>query len=149
MSGVVVEITDDRGTVIAPDALAAAEHVHRQLRPRLHADYARQMARVFACGARMMACMQDGSVVGVAIYRVYENTAEGIKLYVDDLVTDQTRRSQGVGKRLLDALKAKARAHGAQSFALDSGVQRAQAHKFYFREGLVVTSFSFKQHLEE
>ena len=32
-------------------------------------------------------------------------------------------------------------------FALDSGTHRTQAHKFYFREGLVLNSFHFAKAL--
>ncbi|MBD0336919.1 MAG: GNAT family N-acetyltransferase, partial [Cyanobacteria bacterium Co-bin13] len=31
---------------------------------------------------------------------------------------------------------------------LDSGVHRAEAHRFYFREGLVITSFHFAKPLQ-
>jgi GNAT superfamily N-acetyltransferase len=79
---------------------------------------------------------------------VYENTFDGRKLYVDDLVTDQAKRSQGVGSALLTYLENKARSLGCESLCLDSGVQRDQAHKFYFREGFIVTSFSFKKKLK-
>jgi hypothetical protein len=41
-----------------------------------------------------------------------------------------------------------ARAAGCLRFTLDSGVQRSQAHKFYFREGMTVTSFHFGMSLD-
>jgi len=34
-----------------------------------------------------------------------------------------------------------------RAYDLDSGTQRTQAHKFYFREGMVVTSFHFAKKL--
>jgi len=37
----------------------------------------------------------------------------------------------------------------ADAFTLDSGVQRNQAHKFYFREGMTITSFHFTQVLSD
>jgi hypothetical protein len=42
-----------------------------------------------------------------------------------------------------------ARESGCANFNLDSGTQRQQAHKFYFREGLVVTSFHFAKPLTD
>ena len=45
------------------------------------------------------------------------------------------RRSQGVGKELLDAAKDWARERGATHLELDSGDTRADAHRFYEREG--------------
>ena len=39
------------------------------------------------------------------------------------------------------------RERGCDVLALDSGTQRQQAHKFYFREGLVVGAFHFSKKL--
>ncbi len=144
----IVEITDDAGAVVAPDWFAKAEPVHRQLRTALPSDYAGKMKRVFAGGARMCVAVDGADVTGVAVYRVHENTFQGRQLYVDDLVTDEKRRSTGVGRALLSYLEQKARAADLENLALDSGTQRQQAHKFYFREGMVVTSFHFGKRLK-
>jgi GNAT superfamily N-acetyltransferase len=66
-------------------------------------------------------------------------------MYVDDLVTDETRRSTGVGHALMEHLQDIARAAGCEQYTLDSGTHRQQAHKFYFREGMVISSFHFKK----
>ena len=144
----IVEVTDGSGAVVAPDWFAKAEAVHRQLRTALPADYAAKMRRVFAGGARMCVAVDGPVVAGVAVYRVYENTFQGRQLYVDDLVTDEKQRSSGVGRALLSYLEQKARAADLENLALDSGTQRQQAHKFYFREGMVVTSFHFGKRLK-
>ena len=143
----VLEITSAAGEVIAPVEFAKAERVHRQLRPGLPADYLGKMRRVFAGGGRYCVALEDGEVAGVAVYRIHENTADGVKMYVDDLVTDETRRSGGVGKALMDYLQEVARKAGCECYTLDSGTFRQQAHKFYFREGMVITSFCFKKPL--
>jgi GNAT superfamily N-acetyltransferase len=139
----IIAVTDDDGTVVAPDWLARAETVHRQLRHQLPPDYARKMARVFAGGGRMVIAAANGAVRGVSVYRVYENTFNGVQLYVDDLVTDAAQRSAGVGHALMEWLEIKGRDLGCQVCSLDSGTQRHQAHKFYFREGMLITSFHF------
>jgi GNAT superfamily N-acetyltransferase len=144
----IIEINGEDGRVIAADWLARAESVHRQLRPQLPADYAAKMRRVFAAGARMCVAAEGDRVVGVAVHRVFENTVDGVQMYVDDLVSDETTRSRGIGKALLDHLQRSARAAGCAKFNLDSGTQRQQAHKFYFREGMVVTSFHFAKPLD-
>jgi len=144
----IVEITDDQGRVAAPDWLEKAEAVHRQLRTALPSAYEAKMRRVFSGGARMCVAVEGGAVAGVAVYRMYENTFAGKQLYVDDLVTDEARRSTGVGRALLGYLEEKARAAGLDTLSLDSGTQRQQAHKFYFREGMVVTSFHFGKKLK-
>ena len=148
----IIEIGDASGRVIAPDWLIKAEAVHRQLRPGLPADYAGRMAQVLAAGARMCVAVAAGTeteeVICVAVWRVIENTYEGRRLYVDDLVSDESRRSRGAGKAMLDWLEARARQLGCGVLALDSGVQRSRAHHFYFREGMHIPAFCFRKGLE-
>ncbi|MBI5900113.1 MAG: GNAT family N-acetyltransferase [Rhodocyclales bacterium] len=142
-----VDVTGASGEILAPDWLARAENVHRQLRDRLPLDYSRRLAEVFAGGARMMLATQGDAVRGVAVWRVIQNTYEGSRLYVDDLVTDATHRSRGVGCFLLGGLEVRARELGCDVIALDSGTQRTAAHRFYFREGFVIPSFCFRKSL--
>ena len=143
----VVDITGPGGELAEPGWLARAEGVHRQLRDRLPQDYARRMLAVFACGGRMSVAVAAEAVLGVAVWRLIENTYEGRRLYVDDLVTDADCRSRGVGRFLLEALEERARALGCDVIALDSGTQRTGAHRFYFREGFVIPSFCFRKSL--
>ena len=143
----IVDINDANGSVAEPAWLAAAESVHRQLRPHLPQDYAGKMHRVFADGARMCVAVRGDRVVGVAVHRVHENTVDGVQMYVDYLVSDEAQLSQGIGNALMEHLQHLARAAGCAKFNLDSGTQRQQAHKFYFREGMVVTSFHFAKPL--
>jgi GNAT superfamily N-acetyltransferase len=87
--------------------------------------------------------------VAVAGFRIMEMLATGRTLYVDDLVTDESRRSRGHGKAMLDWLQQYAREAGCRTFSLDSGTLRQEAHAFYFRERLRVTSFHFARKLAE
>ena len=50
---------------------------------------------------------------------------------------------------LLGALRDLARQQDCAWLHLDSGVQRKQAHKFYFREGMTVSSFHFPEKLTD
>ncbi|MGI8649755.1 MAG: GNAT family N-acetyltransferase, partial [Rubrobacter sp.] len=63
------------------------------------------------------------------------------------LVTSEDARSGGVGKAMLDWLEAEARQNGCVSLQLDSGVQRAEAHRFYFRERMTIASYHFTKEL--
>ena len=125
--------------------LGRAEPIHRQLRPRLPADYAAKMQRVFAGGARLLLALDDqaAGVLGLAVWRAYEDTANGLKLYVDDLVTDEEQRSRGVGRALIGWIDEEARRIGADAVILDSGTQRTRAHRFYLREGFEIRGFTF------
>jgi hypothetical protein len=143
----IIDINDSRGAIVDAAFLARAERVHRQLRPRLPADYRATMERVFAGGGRLVVAARGDDVVGVAVYRVYENTCDGVNMYVDDLVTDEATRSTGVGHALMEHMQKIARASGCQAYRLDSGTHREQAHKFYFREGLTITAFRLSRKL--
>ena len=67
---------------------------------------------------------------------------------MDDLVSDAAHRSRGIGSALLRQLERQARALNCHVLALDSGTQRTDAHRFYFREGMVIPSFSFRKTLK-
>ncbi len=140
----IVEVSAENGQITGAEWLGRAEPVHRQLRPHLPADYATKMARVLR-DARMALAVEADAVLGLAVYRWHENTYDGLKFYVDDLVTDESRRSEGVGHALIVHLEGVARNLGAGGLVLDSGTQRTQAHRFYFREGFVIPSFNFKK----
>lgn len=143
----VVAVTDASGAVVNADMMGAAEGVHRQLRPNLPADYAERMKQVFASGAEMAVAVVDGRVAGITVFRVMEKTFSGRELYCDDLVTDEKQRSKGVGRALIAYMEALGRGRGCDMLALDSGTQRQQAHKFYFREQMPITAFHFSKKL--
>ena len=144
----IVDVTDAGGRVVEPLWLGRAEAVHRQLRTTLPTDYAGRLAQVFANGGRLAVAAEGETVAGVALWRLVENTYEGRRLYVDDLVTDEAQRSRGVGRALLGHLESKARQLDCNVLALDSGAQRAAAHKFYFREGMHIPGFCFRKDLK-
>jgi GNAT superfamily N-acetyltransferase len=144
-----IEITDAGGAIVRPDWLERAQGIHRQLRPALPADYRDKMRRVFAGGGRMMVAAEGEAVCGLAVWRMHENTAIGLHLYVDDLVTDEARRSRGVGHALMQWLEQRAQELTCVALVLDSGTQRTRAHRFYFREGMAVVCFNFTKDLRQ
>jgi len=143
----IIRITDDTRQVVEPQWLARAERVHRQLRPSLPAEYVARMRCIFETGGEMCVAVSGGEVLGVAVFRSFDNTHHGKRFYVDDLVTDEMRRSSGVGRALLRFLEGLARARGGDSIDLDSGTHRGRAHRFYFREDFVIPSFVFRKDL--
>lgn len=144
----IVSVTDATGRIVEPIWLERAETVHRQLRPMLPIGYVERLSQVFVNGGRMALLVEGDRVLAVALWRLIENTYEGRRLYVDDLVSDEACRSQGVGKRLADWLEQQAKSSGCDVLALDSGVQRQRAHRFYFREGMHIPSFCFRKALK-
>lgn len=119
------------------------------LRPLLVAEeFIARVNAQQAQGYRLAYVEHEGAVVAVAGFRITEILASGRTLYVDDLVTDPAHRSHGHGKAMLDWLQEHAREAGCETFSLDSGTQRWEAHAFYFRERMRVTSFHFAKKLD-
>jgi GNAT superfamily N-acetyltransferase len=128
--------------------LEDALDVLRELRPHLTAaSFAAVYAEGHPQGLRFTAACDGGRCVGVAGWRIVATTASLRKLYVDDLVTTAAHRSTGVGRALLGALAQRAEAAGCAALDLDSNVQRADAHRFYMREGLTISAFHFARGL--
>ena len=63
---------------------------------------------------------------------------------MEDFAVDPGRRSQGIGKALLEAMRGWARERGATHLELDSADARLDAHRFYEREGADPGSRSFR-----
>jgi GNAT superfamily N-acetyltransferase len=117
-----------------------------QLRPGVSADaYLPTVRRMMESdGYRLAAVVEQGVVRAVAGYRYMEMLYCGKIMYVDDLNTDSHCRSRGYGKLLLDWLKHEAKTNDCRELHLDSGVQREQTHRFYFRERLTVNCYHFR-----
>ena len=115
-----------------------------QLRTHLdRAGFVDQVVRQQLEGFRLAFLEDRGEVKAVAGFRTMELLYSGKTLYVDDLVTDENARSKGYGDRLFDWLVDLARIQGCQHFTLDSGVQRFDAHRFYFRKRMRISSYHF------
>ena len=120
--------------------------VMQALRP--HLDESSFVARVRfqeQTGYRLVFVETSGISVAAAGFRIGENLAWGRFLYVDDLVTLPGERSHGYGKALLDWLENYAAREGCGQLHLDSGIQRKDAHRFYEREGLKISSYHFNK----
>jgi GNAT superfamily N-acetyltransferase len=118
--------------------------VLKQLRPhREETAMVTQIIRQQAAGYLLAYVESEQVVRAVAGYRYGENLAYGKFMYVDDLVTNSDDRSQGLGKFLFDWLVSAAREHGCEVLALDSGVQRYGAHRFYLTNRMDIVSHHF------
>jgi len=123
--------------------------VMAQLRPHLVKDeFVARVRRMLAEGFHLAFLEDAGAVCAVAGYRCYDKLFSGRNLYVDDLVTDAARRSEGHGAALLHWLAQEARRQGCVQLELDSGVQRFEAHRFYFRERMHVSAYHFVVNLK-
>jgi GNAT superfamily N-acetyltransferase len=105
---------------------------------------ARLADAIAGAGAEVLVAEVDGAVAGfVTVYDEFDSVRFGHRAWVEDLAVDPGRRSQGIGKALLDAAKDWARDRGATHLELDSAATRADAHRFYDREEPAWKSVSF------
>jgi GNAT superfamily N-acetyltransferase len=131
------------------EEILACYDVLAGLRPHLaRADFLATVRAMQADGLRLACIRESGRVVAVAGYRISTNLFCGRHLYVDDLVTAESERSQGHGKALLAWLRELAVEEDCEVFHLDSGVQRKRAHAFYEREGMDLSSYHFSVRLK-
>lgn len=135
----VVKVTTD-------EEILATREVMRQLRTNVPFDeYLATVRRMMETEGYQLAAIYEGhDVRAVAGYRLMEMLYCGKIMYVDDLNTDERYRSRGYGRELMDWLKGEARAHGCGQLHLDSGVQREDTHRFYFRERLTINCYHFR-----
>ena len=131
------------------EEIQATFPVVNQLRPHLDEDeYLTTVRRMEDKeGYRVSAVFEDERVCCVAGYRFMELLAYGKVLYVDDLVTEEAARSRNFGGCMIGWLADEARSKGCKMLHLDSGVQRHAAHRFYFREGMNISSYHFARDL--
>ena len=127
------------------EEILSTREVMLQLRPHIRADdYLPTVRRMMESdGYRLVAATNGGGVTAVAGYRLMEMLYCGRLLYVDDLVSAETARSAGYGHALIECLKNEGRALGCAELHLDSGVQRKDAHRFYFRERFSIAGYHF------
>jgi GNAT superfamily N-acetyltransferase len=124
---------------------AACYPLMRQLRPHLESEavFLARWQRQVTQGYRMLALWHDGRPVALAGFRVQENLVHGAHFYVDDLVTDETLRSAGHGKQVMDRLKEEGRRLGCDRLVLDTPLTNVLGHRFYYRNGLLAAALRF------
>ena len=117
-----------------------------QVRPHLQRDeFVDRIRQQMNSGYKLAFVETENRVVAVAGFRLSECLAKGKFLYVDDLVVEEVVRSKSYGQQLFQWLIEYAQQHNCQQLELDSGVQRFDAHRFYFRQRMSITSYHFSR----
>ena len=118
------------------EAIAAAFPFVLQLRPRLRDGGAAGFVRVVRLqardGYRLFGAFRADRLVGLAGVRIAHTLSRGPHLFVDDLVTDESVRGQGVGTAFVRWLRGHAAEQGLPRVYLDI---REAARRFYERLG--------------
>lgn len=116
----------------------------QQLRPEYQlSELEKQVNRQLQQGYLVAYVKEDQDMLAVAGFSISEKLGWGKHLYIDDLVANEQKRSQGAGALLMDWLKDYAKQQGCEQIHLDSGVNRFAAHKFYLRENFTISSHHF------
>jgi GNAT superfamily N-acetyltransferase len=101
-------------------------------------------------GYRLFALFEADEIVSVAGVAIRTNFYNGRHLFVYDLVTREDHRSEGYGTRLMEFAEEWARDRGCESFTLESGLWREDAHRFYEDDlDMDRYCYTFKKELDE
>lgn len=98
---------------------------------------------------RLFALSDQDEIVAVIGFKPMITLYYGRFIWVCDLVSDQHKRSKGYGGKLLTYVENWATENGYENIALSSGLQRADAHRFYEdKMGYYKVSYVFKKTLK-
>ncbi|MGD0247675.1 MAG: GNAT family N-acetyltransferase [Candidatus Limnocylindrales bacterium] len=117
--------------------------VHRPCTP---AQVRSRLARLAATGVdRVLVAVVDGRVVGFAgVTYAWLFHADVPTARLMSIVIDESCRGQGIGRWLVEASVAQARAWGCDRLELTSRLERAGSHSFYETVGFTHTSKKFQ-----
>ena len=123
--------------------------VMQELRPHLTdvEAFVEQVFRQGEQGFRLLALIEHGQVIGLAGFRVTENTLYGRFVYIDDLVVTASQQRRELGAGLLEEVRRRTRALRYRYLVLDTGLHMPLAQRFYFRQGLLAKGMHFTQDL--
>jgi ribosomal protein S18 acetylase RimI-like enzyme len=84
--------------------------------------------------SQFVARADDGSIVGVSTLAVFR-IPTGLRAWIEDVITDEAARGQGVGEALTRAMVERARELGCTTVDLTSRPSREAANRLYQRVG--------------
>lgn len=118
--------------------------IMQQLRPKYTLEKLVELMNQQRKSGYQLVYVCDGeAILCVAGFVTGHKLGWGSYLYIDDLVTDESQRSTGAGKYLIEWFKDYAHINQIEQIHLDSGVHRYGAHKFYLKEDFVIASHHF------
>lgn len=122
--------------------------VMNELRPQDEETFIDRMHQMHdAERYRLFALYEDDDLVTLAGVRELMTLYHGNHVWIYDLVTTESRRSEGFGAVLLDWLETWARDRGCNVIELASGLWRDDAHRFYEAVGMEKYCYTFKRDL--
>jgi GNAT superfamily N-acetyltransferase len=129
--------------------ITSCYEVMKELREQIPLEYFLSQVKLQKdSGYQLVFETYEATIVAVAGFRISHNLAWGKFLYIDDLVTRESFRSQGFGATLLSAISEYAIQQKCDQLHLDSGVQRTAAHRFYQNQEMDLLSYHFSKKLK-
>lgn len=120
----------------AGDAKALARLCGELGYPSSLAEVTTRLERMVQTGARALVATSGAEVVGLATVHLRTTINHAAPLaQLTLLVVAEERRSQGVGRALVDGAEAWAKAQGCRRIIVTTALHRTGAHAFYERIG--------------
>ncbi|MEA9357411.1 GNAT family N-acetyltransferase [Bacteriovorax sp. PP10] len=87
---------------------------------------------------------EEETVIALIGYRVLYDFVRGRHLYIDDLITSETVRSQGIGARILEFAEERAKELKCTGgLRLCAGIENTDGIKFYEKNGWKARALAF------
>ena len=94
-------------------------------------------------GYEIVAIEINNQILAVMGYRFLSDFIRGKHVYIDDLVSTEQARSQGLGAELLKFAEDVAHKHGCKSLRLCTGLENERGVSFYDRNGWTKRAFAY------
>ena len=132
-----------------PQEISLCYPIMAQLRPQYSLDqFMDQVKEQMKQGYHLAYLIDQDIVKSVAGFRINTCLAWGRYLYVDDLISAEKYQQTGTGTVLFEWLVDYAKYSQCRQLHLDSGVQRYNAHRFYIKRGMIISSHHFTLNLD-
>lgn len=136
-------------TVSSKNDLERCYPVMKELRPHLSFENYLSIYNEshVADGYQIVAIESERQILAVMGYRFLTDYVRGRHVYIDDLVSTEKARSQGLGAELLKFAEQIAEQSGCSGLRLCTGIENERGVKFYDRNGWTKRAFAFTKKL--
>ncbi len=134
--------------IVSESEMLGQYYLLNQLNNKLSGpDYKRMLKDMLVHGYRMAGAYEDNKCIGLSGFWISTKLYCDKYVEMDNVVIDKDHRSKGVGKILCDWIQKEAKKLGCRTVILDAYAENRDAHRFYYREGFVITGFHFTKKL--
>lgn len=137
-------------TLTSDADLKNAFPVLKELRPHLEYE---EFKRLYSLahtneGYTLVALQSEDTILAVMGYRFITDFIRGTHLYIDDLVSTESMRSQGLGEKLLHHAEDLARKAHCKSLRLCTGTDNDGGIRFYERLGWRKRAYAYTKKID-